>query len=164
MCSPRSTCPGGCGKAIEAVWWTCDPATGDDLFAACGYCHGEQPPQGFSPDDHRAYQRANRCPSIPREEWDESAPQIEAGPDGENALDGCHHCPGAYAREPAAQEAARARRWWDKGQLALIYPEGVTEAVADAVDLADQTANRWRVEGERLREAARVAEAAKRRD
>jgi hypothetical protein len=137
------------------LWWTCHPATGEDEFSACGACHGAQPLS----DDHRDYQRRNHCPRVPRETWiDPDLPAYAVGraaetllgtPD-ENFGDGCLHCPGAYAREPAALEARRALEWWDTGQLALLYPGAVPEVVAEAVDVARRTRLLWRAEGERL--------------
>jgi hypothetical protein len=69
----------------------------------------------------------------------------------QNFAEGCHYCPGAYAREPVAAEARRALEWWDTGQLALLYPGGVPEVVTEAVDVARCARALWRAEGERLR-------------
>jgi hypothetical protein len=141
------------------LWWTCHPATGDDEFAACGACHGTQPPEETS-EDHRDYQRRNHCPMVPRDTWiDPDLPAYVAGRAAETLLgtpdqnfgEGCQHCPGAYAREPIALEARRALEWWDTGQLALLYAGGVPEVVTEAVDVARRTRLVWRAEGDRLR-------------
>lgn len=154
---PRAVCPRGCIKAVELIWWTCDPATGEDRFSLCGGCHGKPLPEGVSPTEFREYQRQQNCPGIPRDEW---IPYAEASPPPladlcgspeVNYAAGCHHCPGAYAREPAAREAQRALKWWDTGQLGHLYPDGVPEVVCEAVDVADAARASWIHERDRLR-------------
>lgn len=102
---------------------------------------------------HRDHQRANHCPHIPREEWDDhGGPPPTWGAcneNGEGRADDCHHCPGAYAREPAAVEARRALEWWDTGQLGHLYPDGVPEVVCEAIDVARGVRAAWRREGVR---------------
>lgn len=58
-------------------------------------------------------------------------------------------CPGWYARWEAAREAEQARRWWERGQLDVLYPGGITGPVIAAVEAADEELRAWRAEGER---------------
>lgn len=58
-------------------------------------------------------------------------------------------CPGWYAGWNVAAEAERARRWWERGQLPVLYPGGITAHVIAAVEAADEEYRRWRAEGER---------------
>lgn len=159
-------CQGGCGKAIELRWWTCHPVTLEDDFRECGACHGAQPP-GFDAEAHRQHQRESHCPKIPREEWIEpdapahlvgAASRTLLGTPDDRAGEGCHYCPGAYAREPVAIEAQRALDWWETGQLGHLYQDGVPEIVCDAVDVARATRAAWQREGARLRATSKKNE------
>ncbi len=60
-------------------------------------------------------------------------------------------CAGAYARAPVALDAYRARSWWERGQLALLYPDGIPNVVIEAVDLAESVRSAWQSEGQRQR-------------
>lgn len=126
------------------LWWVCDPATGDDPY--CERCEVAEPGTTL-----RERQGLARCPLLPVSEHGDEVPAL--------AMDkgaGCEWCPASYARSPAGREAYRAWRWWDKGQLALVYPTGVPQVVADAVEVADATSKEFRAEGARL--AARSRE------
>jgi hypothetical protein len=54
---------------------------------------------------------------------------------------------------PATCEVFRAHRWWETGQLALLYPHGVPVALVRALDAV--TNGRARGERERWEDAER---------
>lgn len=100
------------------------------------------------------------CPCLPPAEWTgdvlslaplgppERNLLVESAADGQPVA-GVRHCPGAYARSLAATDAAKAWRWWEKGQLALVYPGGLPAVIAEAVELAGNVKAEWEAEGRR---------------
>lgn len=122
-----------------------DPVSGEDNFLRCGECDGSRP-AGPGLRDH---QRGNRCPYLPPTEWTDAG-RLPCGEDGLDHGAAAPYCPGALARQPVAMTTLRARGWWEKGQLALLYPEGVPQVVVEAVEAADADLQRWRAEGQRL--------------
>lgn len=95
----------------------------------------------------REYRRMNRCPFIPKEEWAEPVPRDEQHINGSPIFADDDPCPGAYARSPCAEEAERARKWADKGQLVILYPSGIPENVIAAVEYGDGVLAAWKTEG-----------------
>ena len=95
----------------------------------------------------------NRCPFIPESEWWPPGASPRAllcsshRDPGQGCVDEEDSCPGAYARTGVAIEAWRARAWWEKGQLALLFGEDVPPLVIAAVDVADQTRREVEDEG-----------------
>ena len=98
---------------------------------------------------HRDWQRRMRCPSIPASDWE--GDPVHLGTPDRNVAEGLDCCPGAYARAPAAVEAERARVWWAKSQLEVLYPLGVPAVIVDAVEKAESERLEWEAEGARLR-------------
>lgn len=102
----------------------------------------------FNAAAHREYQRGNRCPFIPRDEWGYRT--RTEGPDGSDVFKPDDACPGAYARTGAASEAYRALRWADRGALRELYPHGTTRIVQAAIDVMADVRAAWREERQRL--------------
>ena len=139
--SPRSS-----GKALELRRWTLDPATGEDQFACCGKCDGTP----ATDPGQLEYQKMRRCPGVQQDQWYQGT-HPPVGTADENLIEESDHCAGWWARQPAALEAMRARKWWEKAQLAALYPLGLPAVVAEAVDVAESDRIAWENEGQRLR-------------
>jgi hypothetical protein len=91
--------------------------------------------------------RVNGCPLVPRSEWLVGG---DRGSDCHGAVDPNDVCPGAYARSEAAREVERVWAWWQKGQLALLYPDGVPADVVEAIEIFESTKNDFNAEFARL--------------
>jgi len=88
------------------------------------------------------YQEQSGCPAVPAERRHQPPP---IGPPGEE-IDTEGICPGSWARQHVAADAHRAHEWMGKGQLQLLYPDGVPRIVIRAIACVDSTLGQWQRE------------------
>ena len=115
------------------------------MYVRCSDCQCQAP--AFPGERER--RRLNRCPTVPSVEWSgDFRPPL--GPPEHDYAAGAEICPGALARQDAAQEARRAYLWWETGQLALLYPGGLPAVVVEAVETYRAAKLTWEREHARL--------------
>jgi len=54
------------------------------------------------------------------------------------------------AHSRAADAAYRAFRWWERGQLSLLYPDGLPRIVREAIEYVHVVRTEWQNERDRL--------------
>lgn len=108
------------------------------MYARCAGCTTKTPDVDW--------QRSNACPKL----GNRYQPTNHVGPPDNNLLNGLTQCPTVHAYAPCATEAHKAFRWWEKGQLHLLYPGGVPVIVSEAIECVARERDDWTSENRRL--------------
>ena len=91
------------------------------------------------------WQRWNAC----ERQSERHAPGGHLGPPERNLLSNLTSCPMGLAMASVADEAHRAYRWWENGQLGLLYPRRVPRILTHAIEYVHAVRGEWLAERQR---------------